>query len=65
MNLLVTFVVLIVVALFGAVWLGVLIDKMTSPFVSLVFFFPLFFLTIWVVWRVSVKLTEPKATTHA
>jgi hypothetical protein len=38
---------------------------MTSPFVSLLIFFPVFFLTIWSAWRLSVKLTEPKAATHA
>jgi hypothetical protein len=42
-----------------------MVDKMSSPFVSLLIFFPLFFLTIWLAWKLSIKLTEPKATTHA
>ncbi|MBX9778642.1 MAG: hypothetical protein K2Y71_30085 [Xanthobacteraceae bacterium] len=65
MNLLVTFVIAIVVALFGLAWIAVIIDKMTSPFVSLVVFFPLLFATIWLTWRLSVKFTEPKTTPHA
>jgi hypothetical protein len=64
-NLLVTFVISIIVGIVGVAWVGVIIDKMTSPFVSLVVFFPLLFLTIWVTWRLSVKFTEPKTTPQA
>ncbi len=65
MNLLITFLITVAVAIFGVAWVGVLVDKMTSPFISLLIFFPLFFLTIWLTWRLSVKLTEPKATTRS
>ena len=65
MNLLVTFVISIIVGIVGVAWVGVIIDRMTSPFVSLVVFFPLLFLTIWLTWRLSVKFTEPKATPQA
>jgi hypothetical protein len=64
-NLLVTFLVAVAVAIFGISWLGVMIDKLTSPFVSLLIFFPLFFLTIYVAWKLAVKFTEPKSTTTA
>ena len=60
MNLLVTFLITVTIAIVGVSWLGVLIDKMTSPFVSLLVFFPAFFLTIWLSWKLSVKLTAPK-----
>jgi hypothetical protein len=63
MNLLITFLVTVAAGIFGAAWIGVLIDKMTSPFISLLVFFPMFFLTIWLAWRLSVKFTQPKATT--
>lgn len=65
MNLLITFLVAAAIAIVGVAWIGVLIDKMTSPFISLLVFFPLFFLTIWLTWRLAVKITEPKTTTHA
>jgi len=45
--------------------MGVLIDRMTSSFVSLFVFFPLFFLTIWLSWRLAVRLTAPKSTNRA
>jgi ABC-type dipeptide/oligopeptide/nickel transport system permease component len=64
-NLLVTFIIAVTIGIFGAAWVGVLIDKMTSPFVSLLVFFPVFFLTIWLAWKLAVKFTEPKTTTPA
>jgi hypothetical protein len=64
-SLLVTFLVTVSVGMATVAWIGVLIDRMTSPFVSLLIFFPLFFLTIWLTWRLSVKLTAPKTTTQA
>ena len=65
MNLLVTFVIAITIAITGLAWVGVIVDKLTSPFVSLAVFFPLLFLTIWLTWRLSVKLTEPKVKAAA
>ena len=35
MNLLITFLITVSIGIFGAAWVGVLVDKMTSPFVSL------------------------------
>jgi hypothetical protein len=61
-NLLVTFVISITIGVVGVAWVSVIIDKMTSPFVSLLVFFPLLFLTVWLTWRLSVKFTEPKPT---
>jgi hypothetical protein len=60
MNLLVTFLITATLGIVGVSWAGVLIDKMTSPFVSLAVFFPLFFLTIFVAWKLAVKFTAPK-----
>jgi hypothetical protein len=61
MNLLITFIVTAAIGIFGVVWVGVLVDKLSSPFVSLVVFFPLLSLVLWLAWRLSVKLTEPKS----
>ena len=65
MNLLITFLITVTLGIAGAAWVGVLIDKMTSSFVSLAIFFPLFFLTVWLSWRMSVRLTAPKSTNPA
>ncbi len=62
MNLLITFLVIVTIMIVGTAWAGVIIDKFTSPFISLLVFFPLFFGGIWLSWIVSVRLTEPKQT---
>jgi hypothetical protein len=59
-NLLITFVVSVLIAVAGVSWIGVMIDKIASPFVSLFVFFPLFFLAIFVSWKLAVKFTAPK-----
>ena len=56
MNLLVTFLVAVTIGIVSVAWVGVIVDKMTSPFVSLLIFFPLFFLTIWLCWKLAVKI---------
>lgn len=61
MNLLITFIVIAVIGISGAVWIGVLVDKMSSPAVSLLVFFPLLSVVLWIAWRLSVKITEPKS----
>lgn len=63
MNLLITYLITVSLGIFGIAWASVIIDKMTSPFISLLIFFPLMFATIWLAWRLSIKLTEPKSTT--
>lgn len=62
MSLLVTFFVAVTLGIAGISWAGVLLDKLTSPFISLAIFFPLFFLTIFIAWKFSVKFTEPKTS---
>jgi ABC-type dipeptide/oligopeptide/nickel transport system permease component len=60
MKLLITFLIAVTIGIVGASWLGVLIDQMTSPFTSLLVFFPLFFLAIFLAWKIAVKFTAPK-----
>ena len=65
MNLLITFFVTVTIAVVGAAWVGVMIDRMTSPFISLVVFFPAMVLAVWLSWRFAVKFTAPKTTPPA
>jgi hypothetical protein len=62
MTLLVTYLIIVFSTVFGMAALCVALEQWTSPFTSLLLFFPLFFLTIWVSWLLSVKLTKPKPT---
>lgn len=65
MNLLITFLITVIIGIVGVAWVGVIVDRMTSPFISLLVFFPLFFGMIWLTWKLSVKITAPKTITHA
>jgi len=60
MRLLLTFLITVVGAIVALSLLCVLVEQWTSPFTSLLLFFPLFFLTIGASWLISVKITQPK-----
>jgi hypothetical protein len=60
MNLLVTFIIIVFVTIGVLVGLTIGIERMTSPFISLFAFFPLLFLGVYIAWKLSVKITEPK-----
>ena len=60
MNLLLTFVFTVAIGIAGVTWAGVVIDKLASPFISLAIFFPMFFLAIFLAWKIAVKFTAPK-----
>lgn len=62
MNLLITFIVTTLIAQSVVVAIGSLVDYYWPSAISLMIFFPLFFLTFWVTWKFSVKFTEPKTT---
>lgn len=62
MNLLVTYIFAVLIGQAAVIGLALVADSLYSPFVSLMLFFPLFFGMFWLAWRISVKLTEPKAT---
>ncbi|MPZ40213.1 MAG: hypothetical protein GEU95_19580 [Rhizobiales bacterium] len=65
MNLLVTFFIIVCLGIVGVAWVGIFVDQMTSPFTSLLIAFPMLFATIWLAWKVAVKVTEPKSPTNA
>jgi hypothetical protein len=61
-NLLITFIVTTLIGQAIVVGIGALVDYYYPTAISLLIFFPLFFLTFWVTWRLSIKLTEPKTS---
>jgi hypothetical protein len=60
-NLLITYLVTTLIGQSLVVAVGALVDYYYPSAISLLVFFPLFFLMFWITWRLSVKLTEPKA----
>jgi hypothetical protein len=59
-NLLITYFFTTLIGQSIVVGVGVLVDYYYPSAISLLVFFPLFFLMFWLTWRLSVRLTEPK-----
>jgi hypothetical protein len=61
MRLLLTFIVTVLSSVGAVCLFCILVERLTSSsFISLLLFFPLFFVTIVGSWLVSVKITQPK-----
>jgi len=65
MNLLIVYLVTVLLGIGASAWVGVAVDRMFSPFISLVVFFSLFFLTIWLAWKLAVRVTAPRTSSAA
>jgi Na+-translocating ferredoxin:NAD+ oxidoreductase RnfC subunit len=61
MNLLVVFIASVMVGQAIAVASGLIVERVYSPYAGLVVFIALYFIMFWAAWRVSVRLTAPKA----
>jgi hypothetical protein len=60
-NLLITYFITTAIGQSIVVGVAVLVDYYFPSAISLLVFFPLFFLMFWLTWRLSVKLTEPRS----
>jgi hypothetical protein len=65
MNLLVMFVVVLLVCQAISVGLGLLAERMFSPYTGLVTFIACYFLMFWVAWRIAIRLTSPGSRSAA
>jgi hypothetical protein len=63
MNLLVMFVAVLLVCQAISVGLGLLAERMISPYTGLVTFIACYFLMFWVAWRIAIRLTAPRSRT--
>jgi len=59
MNLLVVYITSVVIGQSIAVGFGLLVERMYTPYIGLVAFFPVFFAMFWLAWRVAVRVTKP------
>ena len=63
MNLLVVFFVVLLVCQSISVGLGLLVERMFSPYTGLVTFIVLLLPDVRVAWRIAIRLTEPRSRT--
>ena len=63
MNLLVMFLGVLLVCQAISVGLGLLVERLVSPYTGLVTFIACYFLMFWVAWRIAIRLTAPRSRT--
>jgi hypothetical protein len=61
MNLLVVFLAVLLVTQSVSVSLGLLAERLFTPYTGLVTFIALYFVMFWITWKVAVRLTAPRA----
>ncbi len=61
MSLLIVYLVTLVLGQAVAVAIGLTVERLHSPYVGLMVFIPLYFCVFWLAWRLSVRLTAPRA----
>ena len=60
MGLLIAYIVCLVIGQSITIGIGLSIDRMYSPSISLPVSIVLYFLMFWIAWKVAVRITEPK-----
>jgi len=60
MGLLVAYVICLVIGQTITVLVGLSVDRIYSPHVSLPISIVLYFAVFWVAWKIAVRVTEPK-----
>jgi len=60
--LLIAYIVCLVIGQAITISLGLVLDRVWSPAVSLPISLALYFATFWICWKIAVRITEPKST---
>jgi hypothetical protein len=65
MNLLITYLVCLILGQSITIAIGLSIDRLYSPAISLPVSIAMYFLMFWITWKIAVRITEPKAESSA
>jgi len=61
MGLVIAYVICLVIGQSITIGIGLAIDRMYSPAVSLPISIGLYFLMFWIAWKIAVRITEPRS----
>jgi hypothetical protein len=61
MSLLVVYIVSLIVGQSISISAGLLVDRYYSSYGGLMVFIGLYFFMFWLMWKISVRITEPKS----
>ena len=59
MTLLLVFIVNVVIGQALAIFLGLAVERLHSPYAGLITFIVLYFSIFWLAWKLAVRLTQP------
>jgi hypothetical protein len=62
MILIGTFVAFVIVGQAMTVAISLMVERLTSPEISLLAFFPLYVGAFWTAWKLAIRVTEPKGS---
>jgi hypothetical protein len=62
MVLLVTYLLTLVVVQAGAVSIGLMVERLYTPYTGLMVFIALYFCFFWLAWLFAVRVTRPRAS---
>jgi membrane protein implicated in regulation of membrane protease activity len=65
MLLIVYYLIFMIAGDFAAYFIGLLVELEWGSHVSLIVFLALYFLSLWVAWLLSVRMTKPKVATQS
>jgi hypothetical protein len=63
MGLLVTYVICLLIGQSITITVGLSIDRMYSPAISLPVSIVMYFLMFWIAWKIAVRITRPRSST--
>jgi len=65
MSLLVAYIICLVLGQTLTISIGLLLDRVSSPGISVPVSITLYFVMFWIAWKVAVRVTEPKAPSQS
>jgi hypothetical protein len=63
MGLLIAYIICLVIGQSMTISVGLMLDRLLTPGVSLPVSLALYFAMFWIAWKVAVRVTEPKSAT--
>ena len=61
MTLLVTFIICVMVGQLFSIGLGLMVERYSTPYISVLTFMASYFVMFWIAWRLAVRITEPRS----
>jgi hypothetical protein len=61
MALLLAFIICVIVGQSFSIGLGLIVERYSTPHISVLTFMASYFVMFWIAWRLAVRITEPRS----